>query len=569
VKEWRQFQLLVRMSLGRLMDTAVASRDVDAVQFAIWSFALIATPPFFHAAKMMGKYNFLWRQPERLTLEALGDRLFFIIYVMLACSLLAAVLWDALFPDRQDQEIAGVLPVRPRTVAAARLATSLGVATVFSLGLALPSGFVYAMNVAAASRSSVIIGTGAAVFVGHVLTLTVAGVFTFAALLALRGIVVLCVGTEVAQRVATLLQLVTVILLVETFMFLPGLLDGLVAQLNVASTAAWFAPLWFLGMYATFAGPPVADVPGREALAIAVSSTAVIVAVLVYLLPAAWNGRRALEAPLKNRASRSVAFVRHVASPLLRDPVSQAVFGFVVASLLRSRRHALTVATYLGTAIAIAGLRLMVAAVRDQSIVLDAPVDYLFSIPLALTFFLVIGLRAAFAVPTDVDANWTFRTAQPRATGRCVHAAAVALVVLAVLPVSLVWLVVASSLWDGWTAVAAVLMHLASGVALVELVMVGSVTVPFTRAHAAATSRVRFGWVVLLVALHLYAYRLEDLQLAALGSPAAVVVYVLSMTTVAALARAYQRVHRAGRMLDFEAPVEGAPALLNLSQAVG
>ena len=127
-REKRQFRLLLRLSLGRLMDTAVASRDVDATQFVIWSFALLASPAFFFAAKMMGKYSFLWRKPDVLARVVPEDRLFFIVYMMLACALLAAVLWEALFPDRQDQEIVGVLPVRPRTVAVSRLAAAMIVA---------------------------------------------------------------------------------------------------------------------------------------------------------------------------------------------------------------------------------------------------------------------------------------------------------------------------------------------------------------------------------------------------------------------------------------------------------
>ena len=104
MSEWRQFRILVRTSLGRLLDTAVASRGIDATQFVIWSFALVVTPPALFAIRMSNKYAFMWRRPDVIESAAAADRLFFIIYVMLACSLLAAILWDALFPDRQDQE---------------------------------------------------------------------------------------------------------------------------------------------------------------------------------------------------------------------------------------------------------------------------------------------------------------------------------------------------------------------------------------------------------------------------------------------------------------------------------
>ncbi len=569
MSEWRQLRLLIRLSLGRLMDTAVASREIDAEQFAIWSFALVATPPFFFAARMLSKYEFMWRRPDVLERVVLADRLFFVIYVMLAAALLAAVLWDALFPDRQDQEIVGVLPVRPRTLAAARLITAIGVATIFAGGIALLSGVMYLLPVAAASRSYGIVGWPPAVLIAHVSSLTMAGLFTFISLLALRGLAVASVGAEAAQRGAAALQFVTIVLLLEVFIFLPGVLEGLIGELNVAAAARSWPPLWFLGFYGWIGGPPAAHVPGLVWLALGATGGALLVATIVYLGPAAWNTRRTIEALMKDRAGRAVAIAQRLASPALRQPVSRAVFGFTLASLARSRRHTLAVATYLGIAVAMAGVRLMVAAVRDKPIALDAPSDYLLSIPLVLTFFLVIGLRAAFAVPTDVEANWTFRLAQPRSTAPCVHAVGVVLLLLAVLPVTGAWLLVAASLWDARSALGGAIMHAATGAALVELVLITCRAVPFTRGHVPATGTVRGHWILGLLALHVFAFRLDDVQLAALESAVGVALYVAAMLLIVAAARVYRRSRRATWTLAFDAPVERAWEPLNLSQAAG
>ena len=569
MSEWRQFRILMRASLGRLMDTAVASRGIDATQFAIWSFALVVTPPFLFSVRMMSKYAFLWRRPEILERTALADRLFFIVYVMLACALLAAILWDALFPDREDQEIVGVLPVRPRTLAAARVATAMAVATVFSAGLALVSGFVYMTNVAAGFRSASILGWPPTVFVAHILAVTLAGVFTFASLLALRGIAVACLGAEAAQRGAALLQLITVVVLLETLVFLPGVLQNMVGQFTSQSAGRSLPPLWFMGLYATMAGPPMGRVPGLAGAALTATGTALLVAVGAYVLPATWNARRTLEARLRSRAGRSVAVAQRLVSPALRQPASRAVFTFTLASLARSRRHALILATYIAAAIALAAIRFMAAYVRDRGIPVDRPADYLLSLPLVMTFFLVVALRSAFSVPTDVDGNWTFRVAQPRSSAACVHGLGVALVFLAVLPVTCVWWLVTASLWSWPQAAAAAAMHAASGIALVELMLIGCCSIPFTRAHTAAVQTVRRGWIAGLVALHVFAFRLDDVQLVALRSAMGVGVYVLAMLLIVAMARAYRFSRRAAGVLEFDAPSEDAPATLNLSQATG
>lgn len=570
MSEWRQFQILVRASLSRLMHTAAASRGIDATQFAIWSFALVATPPFVFGVRMMNKYFFLWRQPDILERVAVADRLFFIVYVMLASALLAAVLWDALFPDRQDQEVIGVLPVRPRTLAAARVTTALGVAAVFSAGLALLSGFVYMTNVAAGSRSESILGFAPVVFIAHVVAVTLAGVFTFALLLAVRGIAVACVGADIAQRAAGVLQLVTVLLVLEALIFLPGVLDNLVEKLAFHRSATLpLPPLWFMALYAAVAGPPIARVPGLAELAIAALGAAVVLAFVAYIVPSGWNARRTLEAQLRNSAGRSIAIAELIASPALRGAVPRAVFGFTLASLARSRRHTLTIATYLAAGVAVAAIRFTAAYVRDRGIPVDAPADHLLALPLVMTFFLVASLHSAFSVPTDVEGNWTFRVAQPRSRTACVHALGVTLVFLAVLPVTLVWLAITAALWTWREAVAASAMHAASGVALVELTLIGCSSIPFTRAHAAAVHAVRRGWIVGLLALHVFAFRLDDVQMMALRSRRGVGLYVLAMLLVVVVARVYRRSRRATDMLEFDAPSEDAPALLNLSQATG
>ena len=81
---------------------------------------------------------------------AVANRLFFVTYGMIVSSLLAAFIWEALLPDRNDQEIVGVLPVRARTFAAARLAAAVSVAGVLALAISVPPGIAFAFASASA-----------------------------------------------------------------------------------------------------------------------------------------------------------------------------------------------------------------------------------------------------------------------------------------------------------------------------------------------------------------------------------------------------------------------------------
>ena len=99
--EWHQFRLLSRDSVRRLLDSVLVARDADPMLFALWFMALAMTPPFLVAAPKFVQYAFLKKAPAAMVLQiATAERSFFVLYGMLATALLAALTWDALFPDR-------------------------------------------------------------------------------------------------------------------------------------------------------------------------------------------------------------------------------------------------------------------------------------------------------------------------------------------------------------------------------------------------------------------------------------------------------------------------------------
>jgi len=134
---------------------------------------------------------------------------------------------------------------------------------------------------------------------------------------------------------------------------------------------------------------------------------------------------------------------------------------------------------------------------------------------------------------------------------------------LAVVPVTAAWFLVTASLWPVRLAVAAAAMHFASGIMLVGIVLIGCREVPFTRA---SSSGLRAGWPLTLVALHVYAFRLDDLQMVAMRSTSGVAIYATATIVAAVAARMYGQTQRKHMPLRFDAPVEAAVETLNLSR---
>jgi hypothetical protein len=340
----------------------------------------------------------------------------------------------------------------------------------------------------------------------------------FLGLMSLRAIVVIGAGERAADRLALVLQFVTIVMLVETFLFLPSVLPNIIKAMQQGQASyAWAPPVWFTALFVWLA-------EGRSFLselvvtAVTVTAAVLVLTVIVSLGPAAWMGRRVLEVRTLERASGVSMLARIIASVCLPAPVVRSMFLFGIASLARSRRHTIQIATYFGMAIALAILKFIPPLLRLRGEpVLDEPRTYTLGIPLVLVFFAVFGLRTAFQIPTELDANWVFRLVQPTVRD-AVRTSRWLILILGVLPISLVWLLVTITLWPADDAIGATLFVLATGMLLTELALSNWTKIPFASAHEPATDTLKSKAAWYVAALLMYQFIVPELQLRALRS---------------------------------------------------
>jgi hypothetical protein len=563
--EWHQFRLLSRDSVRRLLDSILVSRDADPMLFALWFTALAMTPPMLVAAPKIVQYTFLKRAPDALVLQlATAERAFFVLYGMLATALLAALTWDALFPDRQDQEIVGALPVRPRTLASARLAAALAVGTAFAAAISLPAAFIYS----AASSTHPLMGSFPRVLAAHITATMMACACTFLGLMSLRALVVICAGERAADRLALILQFVTVVMLVETFLFLPSVLPNIIKAMQQGQASYGWAPaVWFTALFLWIAeGSSVLGAHVTKALAATAMVTVLVV--IVSLAPAGWVGRRVLEVRALDRASGLATLARSIAVMFVRRPVVRSMFVFGVASLARSRRHTIQLATYLGMAIALAVLKFIPPLLRLRgNLVIDEPRTYTLAIPLVLIFFAVFGLRAAFQIPTELDANWVFRLAQPTVRD-AVRASRWLILMLGVVPISMVWLLVTLTMWPVQAAIGATLLDLTIGMLLTELALSNWTKIPFASAHEPATETLKSKGAWYVTALLMYQFIVPEIQLRTLPSWRTTLTQVATLAVIVFALRVW-RSHTLRRRTPTFDVATSETTTLNLSEALG
>ena len=250
--EFDQFGLLSRDSVRRLLDSALLAGDTDPSQFALWSLVLLATPPAMYGFRQLVNYSALGFQSAAVIEHSIQiDRMFFLLYGMLVAALVAAGTWEALLPDRDDQEIVGSLPVRSRTLAAARLAAAMWTAAIASATISLPA----AAFLAIAAPSHPALGFVPVVFIAHIVATMSASVFVFVMLLVCRASLALCFGAQTSERLATLMQLITISALAEVFFFIPGVIPSLVDRMAVGDPSVLLIPsVPFAAMYAWLVG---------------------------------------------------------------------------------------------------------------------------------------------------------------------------------------------------------------------------------------------------------------------------------------------------------------------------
>jgi hypothetical protein len=564
-RDWHQFRLLSRDAVRQLIDSATLSRDADPTEFALWMLALIATPPAFFAMRQVLLYTQLTEAPAHIVLEiALTHRLFFVTYGMLAAALLAALTWEAVFPDGRDQEIVGVLPVRPHTFAAARLSAAIAVAVVFTGIVNLPAALMYSLFSAGHPLFRTHIP---GIFIGHIAATMLGSLLVFFSLLCARGLAAIVFGARAGGWLGAALQLVTVVLMFEVFFFLPGILGTLVTRVLAGDPAAlMFPPVWFAALHAWLAGAANdlltrAMLRGLGAFAIA---TAVVIP--IYLVPARWLGQRALESRPGEHSGGVSSVTRLVATMAgARAPV-RGIFIFAIASLLRSRRHLTVLATYFGMAVAISLVASFINDVEGAG-ALRTPSAWALALPLVFIFFLVLGVRACFRIPTELDANWPFRLTQP-ALAACLNAAALVMFTAIVVPVAFVQFAAVVAWWPFADVLTATALHLLAGLMFIECVLVGWTKVPFACAHAPSAGALKVWGALYGIAMYLYAFRLSDWQFAALRSDRALLSYLAFVAIVIAIVRLVRHRQLRIRALEFDVVANQTTQRLDLSEAL-
>ncbi|MGH9722386.1 MAG: hypothetical protein ACRD8O_19420 [Bryobacteraceae bacterium] len=561
---------LVRHFFQRFFDNDLVARDGEMRVTIVHILALLAVPGIMWPFFLMPKYVYLAAAGPVTRLQQMWvDEYFFISFAMVLMGFVTVLEWDALFPDSRDYAILIPLPLSLIELFRAKAAALAVFLIVFSIDLGALSAILFPL-VAGDKHTSLfsVLRTS----VAHTTAVMAGCAFIFLSIVALQGVLLNVLSIRWFRKLSPFIQSgsVFVMLLVLLLYFrISAVLPSVIASNH--HSLGWFPPFWFLGLYETIAGRGEATFVSL-ARAGGLSVGIVFVAALAaYALSYRRHVRKILEA--QEDLSLGPSFAERVLSRaadryLVRDPLERATFYFVTKTTLRSKKHRLLLAAYVGVGAAVAfeglsGILSRRLAGPGASAAADSA---LMSLPLILSFFLLSGLRYVYTMPAELAANWVFRISENDGRMRCLAGARKATASLAIVPLFLALLPFYAVLWGWQTALFHVLYGATLSVVLMQLLLLYFPKIPFTCSYLPGKANVTLTWFFYWTAFAMYAFVMARLERWLMQNPLRqVLFFAIAAVALRVIEWFRTRLHDETFTLTFEEQPEPAVRTLDIS----
>jgi hypothetical protein len=511
-------RVLFRTFFAQFFASESVTSDIQLRQTLIWVLAFLIAPCLVLAVELFPHFQWVAIRAVRShDLELLNDTLewveaLFITHSMVTTGLITVFVWDALTFDHRDAMVLGPLPIAGVTIASAKLA-ALGVFLVsVSLVANLPVALLFALETSD-QFGAVVFGTH---FFAHLAATVGGGMFVSATIVSFRGLVVLAAGPRMAAALGPFMQFLFVVAILSLVFLSPAVWKIPHAALVNPDATGWLPFSWFLGMFERIRGSTRLYFMPLATRAFVALPGSIAVAALVSVTTFRRQMRLALMPPAKPGSIGVGASVRRLARLLAgRDPAARATADFVTMTLARNRRQQgpVAISAAIGAAIVLASLVQYTGGFAS----LTRPRTLVLWIPLVLTYWTVIGLRAAFLMPSELSAAVTFAVNGPAGTRAYWSAVRAAMIALLAPAVTVITLAVTGPLL-GWRVAAWHTAFVAGMVAaLVELAVLALDRVPFTRPYAAGDAKLRRRWPLYFLGMYVFAFFPVRIELRLLG----------------------------------------------------
>jgi hypothetical protein len=497
--ENRQFRVLCRVFLLRVVDLELLSSDADPVKLLGQIAALFAAVSFLFCTPLILASGRLDEVAKSTMEHAL------IAMTMVVVGLLSVLNWDAIFPDKRDAMVLGPLPVVPRTIFMAKLAAiayTLGVAT---LALNIFSGLLWPLYFSSSDSFLGLIRS----FVAYWITVAIAAGFMFFLVLTAQGVASQLLPRQLFLRLSAWIQMAAFCLFLGMYILEPSLEvpELLVAPENQRLLAC-LPSYWLLGLFHQLNGDPgpahavFATLAGRAYMAIV---AVVVGAGATLLLSYMRSLQKIAETPEILPYRRHL--IRQGRLHARAKSVATTIMLFSLRTLMRSRQHRLLLSFYFGV-----GLAIVLGFIQTLFLVEPpqrGPAARLVNGPVIAASILILcvvvaGVRIVASLPISLRANWLFRLTELHPPSAYVKAVRLTYCLLGVAPVWLGSCGLFFTMWP-WRLAAQHLFLLALlGLTLGEVCLWSFAKIPFTCSYLPGKGNLQYVfWAFTLILLPL------------------------------------------------------------------
>lgn len=498
------FRILWRVFVEQFAANESATSDIQTRRAIIGVITFLVVPGLFLMMRTMSGYEVMVKVARAKDMPQLVEgflaqmAVLFVSYSMISTGLLTVFIWDTLVFDKRDAMVLGPLPLGGRTIVGAKLAA---LAT-FLLGTALAVNVV--SGVSFGFVTGAIDGRILQHLAGHWAGTIGGAVFIFCALVIVRGLLVLLVSVHIAETVGSVLQ----------FVFLSAVLCFMMVP---TATGQVLPPIsWFAALFELIRGSSVPAVPGLGQFAI-IGLPVSIAGAIAITCAGYWKQMRAALAP-SARVAGTARMRRRLAALIAgRDRAARATSDFVLTTLARSRVQQAPIA--IAAALGVAIISIAIVSREGGFAELRTPRTVVLWVPIVLGYWVVVGLRASFVIPTELKAAWAFRMHSQLPSASYWSGVRAAMFAFAIGPALLVNALVVGPLL-GWRigAIHALVVTLAIAITaqFASLLVQG---VPFTRAYPPGHAKLKTRWQLYLLGMWGIAYLPVRWEMPVLNDP--------------------------------------------------